>query len=167
MAPHMIGNQLLTSITINDLNSNTGAKVAEQLSIAGTASGTRLTSGVALVISKKESLKYRGGHGRNYFAGMTEGSSSDPNTWSSALQTAMATAWSTFISQIISAAPAALGALKEVVVHRFGKTATAPASTSEYKVIPRSVPLTNPIVSLVTGYVVNPQVASQRRRNQQ
>jgi hypothetical protein len=158
----------LLSIDINDLNSKTGAHVAETVSIAGTASpGTELSSGAAGLVSFKEGLKYRGGHSRTYIGGMTKENLADANTWSTAWQTILSTAVSTFISQLISAAPAAMGALKHVVVHRYGDTAGGPVLATSGQARMKSVPLTVPITMPVTGYVTNPQVASQRRRNQQ
>lgn len=168
LAPHLPSTYHLTSITINDLNSATGAKVGESLSIAGTLTpGTALTSGAAAVLSLQTSLKYRGGHGRTYLGGMVKESTADANTWTTVFQAALQAALAAFINEIISAAPALLGALKHVIVHRFGKTAGSPVAQAGFKVTAKSVPLTTPFTMPVTGIVTNPQVASQRRRNQQ
>lgn len=168
IAPMVHQQYHLTQIVINDLNSKTGAKVAETVNIAGTRPGTGIqASGVAAVVSFKEPLKYRGGHGRTYLGGLLHEDAADANTWSTVFQAALQAAIEAFIAQIISAAPAALNALKHVIVHRFSKTGVPPVRMDGYKVTALSVPLNPPVTHAVTGYVCNPQVASQRRRNQQ
>jgi hypothetical protein len=168
LATHLPPSYHLTGIDINDLNNNTGAHVAETVSIAGTSNSvTELTSGAAAVISLKEGLKYRGGHSRSYLGGMVKENLADANTWSTVFAQALSAALAAFIAQIISAAPALLGSLAHVVVHRFGDTAGGPVLATSGRMRYKSVPLTNPITMPVTGYATNPQVASQRRRNQQ
>jgi hypothetical protein len=167
IAPHYSTNGHLVGVEITDLNSKTGAKVGETVSVAGTQAGNELTSGVAAVVSGKESDRYRGGHRRVYLPSRNGNDLADANTWSVAFQTAISAAWQAFVNQIISAAPAALGALKDVIVHRFGATAGSPVLATSGKMRLKSVPLTTPITHPITSYVTNPQVASQRRRNQQ
>lgn len=167
IAPQQPTNTHLTGITITDLNSKSGAKVGETLSIAGTNPNAGMSSGVAVCISGKEPYRYRGGHRRIYLAGATEQDLSDKNTWTTAFQSAIASAWTSFVAEIISAAPATMGALKDVIVHRFGPSSNAPVKMEGYTVKVKSVPLTTPVTRPITSYVCNPQVASQRRRNQQ
>lgn len=167
IAPQTANTYHLTGVEITDLNSKTGAKVAETVSVAGTKNGTPLTSGVALVLSGKESFRYRGGHRRVYLGGQLHEDTSDQNTWTVAYQTAIAAAWQAFVAEIISAAPAAMGALKDVIVHRYGPSAAAPVKMDGYRVTRLSVPLTTPTTHPISSYITNPQVASQRRRNQQ
>lgn len=167
IAPQTVNTYHLTRIQITDLNSKTGAQVQEQVSIAGTGQTPALTSGVAAVVSGKESDRYRGGHRRVYLGGQGTTHLLDDNTWTVAYQTALAAAWQAFVNQIISAAPAAMGALKDVIVHRYGATAGSPVLATSGRTRMKSVPLTTPITHPISGYVTNPQVASQRRRNQQ
>lgn len=167
IAPHVAAILHLTGVTITDLNSKTGAKVGESVSVAGTGPGAALTSGVAAVVSGKEAMRYRGGHRRVYIGGQSESNLFDPNTFTSAYQSALSAGVSAFVNQIISAAPAGLGALKDVVVHRFGDTAGGPVVATSGRTRLRSVPLTNPFTMPISSYATNPQVASQRRRNQQ
>lgn len=168
MAPHLPPTYHLTGVDINDLNSKTGAHVAETVSVAGSGAQVQeLTSGAAGLVSLKEGLKYRGGHARTYLAGMCKENTADANTWTTAFQAALSAAVAAFISSIISAAPALLGSLVHVVVHRFGDAAGGPVLATSGRMRFKSVPLTTPITMPVTGYATNPQVASQRRRNQQ
>jgi hypothetical protein len=168
IAPHIVPTYHLITIDINDLNSKTGAHVAESVSIAGSAAqATELSSGACGLVSFKEGLKYRGGHSRSYMGGMAKENLSDANTWTVAFQAALSAAVQSFANEIIAAAPAALGALRQVVVHRYGDTAGGPVLATSGRMRYKSVPLTTPITMPVTGYATNPQVASQRRRNQQ
>lgn len=167
LAPHHTTSYHLTQVKITDLSSKLGANVGETVSVAGTQTGNELTSGTSAVISRKESDQYRGGHSRVYLGGRNGNDLSDANTWSVAFQTAISAAWQAFINEIISAAPAAMGALKDVVVHRFGASALPPVHMDGYKVTKKSIPLNPPIIHPTTGYTTDPQVASQRRRNQQ
>lgn len=167
LASHHSTNYHLTGVRITDLSSKLGANVAETVSVAGTQAGNELTSGTAAVISRKESDQYRGGHSRVYLGGRNGNDLSDANTWSVAFQTAIAAAWQSFINEIISAAPAAMGALKDVVVHRFGPSTLPPMEVAGYDIKKKSVPLNPPVIHPTTGYTTDPQVASQRRRNQQ
>jgi hypothetical protein len=167
IAPNTSNAFHLTGVEITDLNSKTGAKVFETVSVAGTVVSTELSSGAAVVVRGAEGDRYRGGHRRVYLSGRTTSELQDPNTWTVAFQTAIASGVQAFVNQIISAAPAALGALKDVVVHRYGASANAPVKMDGYTVKLKSVPLTTPITHPISGYSTNPQVASQRRRNQQ
>lgn len=167
LAPQVANTYRLTGVTITDLNSKTGAKVAETVSVAGTKNGTPLSSGAAMVVSGKESYRYRGGHRRVYLGGLLHEDLADANTLTTALTAALAAAVQAFVNEIISAAPALLGALKDVIVHRFGPSAGAPVKMDGYRVTRLSVPLATPITHPITSYVTNPQVGSQRRRNQQ
>lgn len=167
IATHTCSSYHLIGVEITDLNSKTGAKVFETVSVAGTGSTPELSSGTAVVVRGAEGDRYRGGHRRVYLGGRSQPDLADPNTWTVAFQTAIASGVQAFVNQIISAAPAAMGALKDVVVHRFGPSANAPVSMEGYRITRLSVPLTTPITHPITGYSTNPQVASQRRRNQQ
>jgi hypothetical protein len=167
MASSTVPNVLLEEVFANDLSSDFAPQAADTLAaFPGTNGGTKLTSGAAFVISNETGLKYRGGHSRNYLPGIPENDLLDANTWSTAAQTAILNAWTAFLSAFIqTAVPAAVGTLVHVVAHRFGKTPDAPvlAGVSASK----SVPLTSPFTTPISAYRTNPQVGSQRRRNQQ
>jgi hypothetical protein len=167
LASHHTASYHLVQIEITDMSSKLGANVGEQLSIAGTAAGTETASGTAAVVRRDESDQYRGGHSRVYLGGRITSDLADENTWTVGFQTGIAAAWQAFVNEIISAAPAALGALKDVIVHQYGPSALPPMSEPGYKITKKSIPLNPPVIHPTTGYTTNPQVASQRRRNAQ
>jgi hypothetical protein len=167
MAPNTAPNVSLVEVFINDLTSPTSPQASDDLAaVVGTAlSGHELTSGAAFVMGNEGGLKYRGGHSRNYLPGMHNDTLQDTNTWTTAWQTTMVNAWSAFITAAITAAGGALGTIAHAIAHRYGSSATAPVM--EGSVSARSVPLTTPFTEPVVAYKTNPQVGSQRRRNQQ
>jgi hypothetical protein len=168
LAPIYNGGFSLIQIVGNDLASDFGAKVALAATGGGTATGTgMLASGTAVVVQKKEAQKYKGGHPRTYLAGQLRENLQDSNTWKALWQTTVATAWQQFIHEIVTTAvPAAMGVLTEVVAHRHGDAPGGPVLANGWK-RQRSAVLTNPYTNPISSYTVNPQVASQRRRNQQ
>lgn len=164
LAPHFHAGTRVLSISGNDLGSTSGAQAVNITGANGTNStGPALTSGACAVLGEKTSLKYKGGHGRIYLPAGTTTDLTDNNTWSTTFTAALATAWQTFLNDIV--VPAAIGTITQSVLHRYGLTATSPVV---YKPQQRkSVPLTNPFTTPITSFSTNPQVGSQRRRNQQ
>lgn len=167
-----VGPQLTSSLQLqqvfgNDLSGPSAPQSASTIAaITGSSGGTSVPAGVAFVISNETSLKYKGGHSRVYIPCVAGVNMVDENTWTTNFQSALLTAWSTFINQFISAAvPAAVGALSQVVAHRYGRTPSGPGGPPDSEL--PSVPLTNPYTSPVVAWRTNPQTASQRRRNQQ
>lgn len=167
MATNTTTNVALEEVFASDLSSDVSAQAASTLGVqTGGNAGGHLTSGAAFVMGYETSRKYRGGHARNYLPGMPVTGLADANTWTAAWQTTIVNAWSAFLNAFVSAAvPVAVGALTHVVAHRFGKTPGAPvlASSGAVKSVPLAVPFTDPITAIRS----NPQVGSQRRRNQQ
>lgn len=167
IGPQVSQNLTLFGVVANDLTTSTAAQGASTVpSIGGALAGPELSNAAAFVISNETARRYRGGHSRVYLPGQMQSHLADGNTWTTAFQTAMLQAWNAFISEFITTAvPAAVGTLRQIVVHRYGRTSTSPVSTVDDD--SPSVPLTNPYFDLVTASAANPNVGSQRRRNQQ
>lgn len=157
----------LISATVNDLSSTTGAVAVNVTGGAGTAAaGAHLSSGAATVIQTKIARKYRGGHSRIYLPGAGQNDLQTTNTWTTSYITAVAAGWAAFVNGIITNAPVALGAMQNVVAHRYGRCASPPCSPAPDEDAP-SVPLASPYTDAISAWSVNPRVGSQRRRNQQ
>lgn len=167
MLPKLVNTNHILGVTGNDLSSVTAPKSASTGVVsAGTVTPPAITSGAAFVIGHDTSRKYKGGHSRTYITGLPTSDLADGNTWSAAAQTAILTAWNAFITAFTQTlVPAAVGALTQVVAHRYGRTAGSPVLALGSK--SPSVPLTTPFADPVTASIANPQVGSQRRRNQQ
>jgi len=163
---HMCPNITFVALGLNDLDSRTGVQLAVASGARGTAVVPAVTSGAALVISGKVAYKFRGGHARVYLSGLPLSATSDPNSWSAGTITALGSAWNSHINSITGAATGATGAIQAVMAHRYSKN---PAELGEPPtfVTPKPLPIPNPSTFPITSWTVNPQLASQRRRNQQ
>jgi len=166
-APQVMPNVILEEVFGNDHSSPTAPQAGNtHAPVPGTSTGTNsLSSGAAFVMSNLGSMKYRGGHSRTYIPGIAIGGLQDKNTWTQTAQVNALNGWQALWAAVIQAAPIALGVLARVIAHRYGRTSTSPVLTADSDL--PSVPLTNPFTEDIVAYRTNPQVGSQRRRNQQ
>jgi hypothetical protein len=120
---------------------------------------------VSAVVSGHVALRYRGGHCRVYIPALANGQLTDSNTWSTTFQATLFTAWTGIMSDLMSSPPIAVGALSPVAVHQYSSNhADFPDGVPTTK---PPWPLADPTTYAITSWSVNPQVGSQRRRNQQ
>lgn len=165
LAPITTPSYTLIQTDVNDLDSRTGVEVGFTTSHVGTAAGAEVAAAVSFVLSHHTSLKYRGGHSRVYLPGISGSNLTDRNSWSAVGQGAVFTAWSGLISDLTTSPPVGVGALSQVVVRYISSNkADFPPNA-----IPPAFPalLPTPLILPVTSITSNPQVGSQRRRNQQ
>jgi hypothetical protein len=165
MAPILTPRHTLTSILGTDLTSSTAAQNVNSTASVGSNVDTDLPLGTALVIKFKINNRYRGGHPRFYLVGRGIGSLSNADTWTGATITGVASAFAAFIAAAVLAPPAAVGTLTHTSVNYFKGFHSVQLPSGRWRNIPTALgtPLTNDVVA----YSVNPQVASQRRRNLQ
>lgn len=165
LAPLLHTSHVLTSVTGTDLSSNVAPQGVNSTTSTGTLAGTALPDGTALIIKFKINKRYRGGHPRFYMSGQQVGSLATPNTWSGTVITNFAAGFTNFIAACTNAPPAGVGTLTHVAVQYFsGFTVSAPPGKRAHNI---PTPLGTPVPYTVQSYVVNPTVASQRRRNLQ
>lgn len=155
----------LTAIEIVDLTTTSSAVGFAAAAVAGTRSGAVLPGGTAAVMKQHIARRYRGGHPRLYFPAGVQGDLTDLNTWGASFITAMQGDWAAYILDWNANRWSGASAVSPVNVSYFqGFTnVTFPSGRTRPVPTPRAVP----VVDLITGYAMNPQVASQRRRNQQ
>lgn len=155
----------LTQIQITDLTSATAAQVVLTSSVPGTAAGAINSAGVAAVIKFKVSRRYRGGHPRFYFPGTNNSQLANASIWSAGFLSSLSSAWLAFIAACEVAPPANIGILVHVNVSYFQGFTNLVIAGRRARSVPtqRPVPITDGVVS----YSVNPNTASQRRRNLQ
>lgn len=156
----------LTGVRGTDLTSATSPQVQIAASRVGTGTGPSTPSGTAMVIRFKVNRRYRGGHPRFYLSGLANGGLATPETWIAANLATVQTDWSNFISGCIASPPAAVGTLAHVNVSYFQGFTNKTFPSGRTRPVPNLRP-GGPVVDLVVSYSVNPNVASQRRRNQQ
>jgi hypothetical protein len=166
MAPLVTTNFILQDITVTDLATATGTEVNTPMSHAGTNVGTKLPSSTCFVVSGLIARRYRGGHPRYYITGFPESDLANSNTWASASQTAILSAWQSTVTDLVTGPPADMGIVGPVNVGYYsGFTSIQNPITKRYRNVPTL--LTTPHVDPITSWRANPKVASQRRRNKQ
>jgi hypothetical protein len=154
------------SCEVTDLSSNTGAQAVVSVTHAGTNAGTKMPSSTCMVLKATIALRYRGGHPRVYLTGFPESYLTSANSWSTAAQGSVFTAWTNILASVTSSPPADLGTVAQVAVSYYsGFTAVQNPITGRWRNVPKL--RTTPEVYTIESWATNPKVASQRRRNQQ
>lgn len=155
----------LTLSELTDLSSNTAPQVQNSTGAAGGSSDVALPAGTAMVLRKHINRRYRGGHPRVYLPGMHDNLLHDANTWDT---TALANGVADYIT-FISACTAltglsAVGTATHVNISYFQGFTNHTYPSGRVKAIPN--PRVTPVVDTITNISGNPNVASQRRRNE-
>lgn len=165
MAPLTAPQYELAEVRVIDLNSQSGVVVQQAAVHPGTAAGAAVTAGVALVMSGKVAFRFRGGHFRAYIPGMTQSNLSDQNTWNPLFLPTIGAAWVGLMTDLNAASPTGVGPLTQIGWHTHSSNKNDfPGGVPTTK---PPWPLATPVPHPITSWVANPQVASQRRRNQQ
>lgn len=166
MAPLQTANIILETVTTTDLFSATGVEVTGTFATLGTNAGTKLASGVAMVMQHHVARRFRGGHSRVYIPGLPEQALGTANTWATANVTSTVSAWSAILGAPANAALPDLGTVANVQVSYYsGFTSVQNPVTMRYRNIPKV--RATPLVDTINSVSGNPRVASQRRRNKQ
>ena len=165
LAPILVNTHSLTSIQLTDLNSNTGVQVVNSTAAPGTAAVAGVPAGAAMVFKLKTNLRFRGGHPRFYLTGIGANNLTTPETWLATGASTFLAAFQAMITAIQTAPPAAVGVVVNIAVSYFQgfHNVTFPSGRVRSVATLR----TTPVQLTIASYAVNPNVASQRRRNQQ
>lgn len=165
LAPLTAPQYQLAFVRAIDLNSQSGVVVQIPAVHVGTAAGSAVTAGVSLVLQAKVAFRYRGGHPRVYLCGMSQNNLSDQNTWNATFQGTIVTAWTGMLGDLATTPPVGVGAMSQVYWHTHSSNKNDfPGGVPTTK---PPWPLATPVSHPITSWATNPQVASQRRRNQQ
>lgn len=155
-------NYSLIQTSVIDLGSRTGVNVFLPVSHPGTGAAGQ-SAAVSFIMSAKVPLRYRGGHSRVYIPGIQATEQSDANSWSVAAQGVLNTAWTGMLSDLASSPPIGVGSLTQVTVRFIS------SDKRDFNPPPATLPalLEPPMVLAINSWAPNPQLGSQRRRNQQ
>jgi hypothetical protein len=165
LAPQYPPSLVLEDVGCLDLGTRTGVNFVLPVTHPGTNAGTGVTAGACFIMSAKVSLRYRGGHPRVYLPAFVTSDLTDSNTWSTAAQGVVFTAFTGMLSDLAASPPVGVGALSQVAVHAYSSN---PADfPSGHPTTPPPWPLATPLTLPISSWATNPQVGSQRRRNQQ
>jgi len=148
--PLVSGSATLLGCTVTDLNSSSGAVGFHAGSAAGgRGTGSNMSSNVALCLSWKQVIRYRGGHPRTYLCGMEGNDLTDTDHFNATYVGLAKTAMSAFLANVNGMATPST-----FVPYRLGYV----------KYVANKVVLTNPTFLPFVGYDVNSRVDTQRRR---
>jgi hypothetical protein len=155
----------LVRVDVTCLTTPTAGQATGSFGDAGTNSGNPLPPGTALVIKFKTPRRYRGGHPRAYMTGLIREGMTNPSEWLPAYMANWATAWSTFIGQLVATTPGSINWSGQVNISYFAGFHNVTYPSGRVRSVPtlRAVP----VIDSVLSYSVNPRPASQRRRNLQ
>jgi hypothetical protein len=137
-----------TTVTVQDLTSDTGNTVVVQSAHQGAQIGTDISIGSAAVISWSIPRHYRGGHPRSYIPGLT-----------TACLSGNALINAGFAGQLIAFGNYLLNAVSSATYDR-----TQTVSLCAVHRIQNKVVLADPLVDEITGCAVHARIDSQRRR---
>lgn len=155
----------LENVVVTDLSSDTGATANTTPAYAGTDS-SGCNAGTALVVKLEIARRYRGGHPRKYLGGISNAHVTADQKWNATYLDSMDAGWTSFSGDIVAATPSGMGTGAMVNVSWFsGFTAVENPITHRYRNVPTL--RATPLLDVITGYLLNPNLASQRRRNQQ
>jgi len=148
LLPQLTTDTTLDDCTAVDLTNNTGVVGVHSGSGSGGLAGVALPSNVALCVSWRESLHYRGGHPRSYMGGVSGTFLADPRHVTTSFAGIMSTAALAFRTAVNALTSTAASSYKLSGVHyRLADAVQTP-----------------PLVKDITGVLVNTRLDSQRRR---
>jgi hypothetical protein len=166
MAPLMHTSQELTSVTVTDLVSSTGAVYELAPALPGTDSGSPMPAETAMIVKFIVSRRYRGGHPKIFLSGFPDTGTTVPQLWPVPLTTSVLAAWTEIVIATTAAIPPpSAGAPEQVSVSYYLGFTNHLELSGRYRAIP--TPRATPFIDIITGYEINPKFASQRRRSLQ
>lgn len=154
-----------TSASLTDLSSPSAPQVFNSVAGSGINAVQGVAAGTAAVVRHKIARRYRGGHPRAYFTGFGIANQTTPNTWLASFITSFSGFHNTFTGHVASTAPVAVGTVVFVNVSYFSGFTNKTFPSGRIKPVP-TLRIT-PLVDTVTSILINPKLASQRRRELQ
>lgn len=139
---------ILVGMKLTDLASDTGAVAESSSGQAGTFSGDELPAQAAVLVNFAIGRRYRGGHPRMYFPPPTQSLLAGPSEWAGTLITELGSRFTALFAYYSGGTE--------------GTTVLAGPVNVSYKTA--GAPRVSPVVDPITGFTVNPIMATQRRR---
>lgn len=154
---------ILNGCLYTDLSSNTGSQQIVGITKPGTASDMGMPAGVAVICKAQVTQRYRGGHTRVYFPGMSTSLLKDSQTLTTSGQTNVQTMINAIINAVEGASYTGMTNVRSVSVSYHQGFTNVLYPSGRYKAVPtlRSTPLVRPVSSWTADF----RLGSQRRRN--
>ena len=156
MAPRCPSPTVLNLVAVTDLSSNTAGNGQSEVTHAGTRGDDEIPANAAMLISYPVSVRYRGGHPRQYLFVGGNADFLDSANWSAAFVTEVQTAWRAFLAGVEAISVAGL------IINGFCAVSYIDKSLNPIPPYRRTTPLVYPIVA--SGAIANQEMASQKRR---
>jgi hypothetical protein len=156
---------IFSTITVQDLSTNTGLVAIATPGNAGQATGNTLEAGTAVHLRFKIGAHYRGGHPGIYLPPSVVSNVTEPASWSSGFQTTVSGHFTSLVAGLTGTSVSSISALAHCVVSYYkGPYANPDPSVWAPKNVPKYRP--TPMVFPVTAITCTPLIGSQRRRRQ-
>ena len=155
----------LESVTLTDLSTNVGGYGQDLTGGVGANGSASCSAGVALVMREHIERRYRGGHPRQYLAGVPFADLATKQTWTPVVVAGWTSAYAAFRAAAAAGCPVGIGPAVDVSVSYYeGFTNhTYPSG----RVRPIANLRATPLVDVISSFQGNNIVGSQRRRNLQ
>lgn len=157
-------NVSLVTCTVQDLTSETSASGEFSETETGTRTGGTLPAGTAALAKFLIARRYRGGKPRVYLPFFTVTDLDNAQTWLSTSTDSLLTALEAFVAGGLLTTVSGTVFATHVNVSYFKGFTNFTEPSGRVRAIPTLRPV--PLVDAVAGYAINPNVASQRRRNE-
>jgi len=165
LSTSLVPDLVLDQVILEDLSSSSGSIGVDSPAQPGSNTGPGMPAGVSMIIQEKIERRYRGGHPRQYLAGLPAAAASTEQTWSSGAIAALELAYATFRTAVLVAVPSGLAPAVDVNVSYYHGFTNFTFPSGRVRPIPTL--RGSPLVDVITSFAVNPKLGSQRRRNGQ
>jgi hypothetical protein len=154
----------LTAVSVQDLNSTSGAFGQSTTGYGGTRTGSATAASNTLLTNYAIGRRYRGGKPRSFWPMGVATDLFTPQQWTAAFSTAALAGLNAFYAACIGATSggATITAHANVSYYQ-GFTNVAYGSPPRYRQVPTLRP-GGPVIDTITGLLVSPIPGSQRRR---
>jgi hypothetical protein len=164
LAPELSPNLILNSVEITDLTSTSSATGSDIQNSPGTAATGSVPAQVAMIISYQINRRYRGGHPRQYLAGLPTGALQDEDHWLTSVINAWEAAYTLFATSVAAFSGSGTTASQIVSLSYVAGHTWEQDQRGNWHKIPTY--RSSPLIDVVNGYIAQPIVGTQRRRAQ-
>lgn len=163
--PLLSNDYTLHEVIAIDLSSSTGAEGTATVADTGGVSTEVNPAGTSAVVQFHVARRYRGGHPRIYLPAIPGTWLSSSTTWDATHLAAFLTAWNAFMTAVVALTWSGATISGQVNVSFYQGFTNVTFPSGRIRAVPKV--RSTPVVDLIASTSMNPNPASQRRRNQQ
>jgi hypothetical protein len=152
-------------VMVTDLTHRSAARGIAPSQQVGTRPGLPNGAGVAALVNFRVARRYRGGKPKVYVPFFVASDLTTSLTWSEEALAEASAGWAGFMSGLLTSTPPALRVVEQVnVSHYEGFEVVMDLRTGRSRNVPQ-LRSNGPAIDKITGFLINPKLGSQRRRN--